>query len=32
MLAMQIGYTEPSELADYFELPEQDIKNPCTTG
>lgn len=27
MLAMQMGYTEPWELADYFELPERDIKN-----
>ena len=28
--AMRAGYTEPWQLAEYFDLPEQDIKNALT--
>ena len=30
--AMDSGYREPWQIADFFDLPEEDIKKPCTTG
>lgn len=30
--AMRAGYTEPWQLAEYFDLDEDYIKKPCTTG